>query len=173
MGDDLREIITEFANIVPHSLKTIANALQSNDHGQVFIEVHTLKSSSGNIGLSRFSHLCGILEQQARHNKMRPADAQLRQIIDYQDLPILMLTGLSDVESVDKAFDAGATDFITKPINWSLLEQRIRYALRAMDMHKSLQKNQAKLKQAQRIARLGYWEMEVDSNDIVCSTELL
>lgn len=84
-----------------------------------------------------------------------------------------MLTGLSDVDSVDKAFDAGATDFITKPINWSLLEQRVRYALRATEMHQSLQKNQAKLGQAQRIARLGYWEMKVGSDDIVCSVELL
>ncbi len=101
------------------------------------------------------------------------ACAKLREVIDYQSLPILMLTGLSDVDSVDKAFDAGATDFITKPINWSLLEQRVRYALRATEMHKSLQKNQAMLGQAQRIARLGYWEMKVGSDDIICSIELL
>ena len=30
-------------------------------------------------------------------------------------VPIIMLTGLDDVSSVEKAFDAGATDFITKP----------------------------------------------------------
>lgn len=101
------------------------------------------------------------------------ACSRLRKFTDYQNLPILMLTGLSDVESVDKAFDAGATDFITKPINWSLLEQRVRYALRATEMHKSLQRQQAKLTQAQRIARLGYWEMEIGSDDIICSLELL
>lgn len=98
---------------------------------------------------------------------------RLRTIADYQNLPILMLTGLSDIESVDKAFDAGATDFITKPINWSLLEQRVRYAIRATEMHKTLQSHQAKLTQAQRIAKLGYWEMDIDSDDIRCSIELL
>lgn len=101
------------------------------------------------------------------------ACARLRTFADYQSLPILMLTGLSDIESVDKAFDAGATDFITKPINWSLLEQRVRYALRATDMHKDLQTQQAKLTQAQRIAKLGYWEMDINSDDIRCSYELL
>lgn len=101
------------------------------------------------------------------------ACTKLRTITDYQNLPILMLTGLSDVESVDKAFDAGATDFITKPINWSLLEQRVRYALRATDTHKNLQSHQAKLAQAQRIAKLGYWEMEIGSDNIICSIELL
>ena len=36
-------------------------------------------------------------------------------------IPVLMLTGLDDVLATQLAFDAGATDFITKPINWPLL----------------------------------------------------
>jgi len=101
------------------------------------------------------------------------ACSRLRAISDYQSLPVLMLTGLSDVDSVDKAFDAGATDFITKPINWPLLEQRVRYALRATEMHESLQQHQAKLSHAQRIARLGYWEMDIGSDEIRPSSEFL
>jgi DNA-binding response OmpR family regulator len=31
-------------------------------------------------------------------------------------LPIVMVTGMDDVESVDAAYEAGATDFISKPI---------------------------------------------------------
>ena len=40
-------------------------------------------------------------------------------------MPILMLTGLDDVVSVQIAFESGATDFITKPINWALLAERL------------------------------------------------
>ncbi len=40
--------------------------------------------------------------------------------------PILMITSLDDNDSVDKAFAAGATDYITKPINLSILRQRVR-----------------------------------------------
>lgn len=47
--------------------------------------------------------------------------------------PIIMLTGLEDAESIDTAFEAGASDFIPKPINWSLLAQRIKFVLRAHD----------------------------------------
>ncbi|WP_455200739.1 hybrid sensor histidine kinase/response regulator [Kaarinaea lacus] len=39
--------------------------------------------------------------------------------------PILMVSGLEDDDSVDKAFGAGATEYITKPICWPLLVHRL------------------------------------------------
>ena len=45
--------------------------------------------------------------------------------------PILMVTGLDDVESIHRAYEAGATDFVAKPINWLILGHRLRYMLRA------------------------------------------
>jgi diguanylate cyclase (GGDEF)-like protein len=46
-------------------------------------------------------------------------------------LPIVMVTGMDDVRSVEAAFAAGATDFIAKPINWALIGHRVRYLLRS------------------------------------------
>ena len=46
------------------------------------------------------------------------------------DLPIVMVTGCDDTASIDRAYEAGATDFIVKPINWTLLTHRIRYVMR-------------------------------------------
>lgn len=43
--------------------------------------------------------------------------------------PILMITVLDDQESVDRAFEAGATDYITKPIDWKVLTQRVNRLL--------------------------------------------
>ena len=45
-------------------------------------------------------------------------------------LPIVMVTGLDDVQSVENAYLSGATDFIAKPINWALLGHRVKYLLR-------------------------------------------
>ncbi|MFO1219956.1 MAG: EAL domain-containing protein [Burkholderiaceae bacterium] len=45
-------------------------------------------------------------------------------------LPIVMVTGMDDLQSVEKAYESGATDFISKPINWALLSHRVRYLLR-------------------------------------------
>ncbi|MEO5364097.1 MAG: diguanylate cyclase [Magnetococcus sp. DMHC-8] len=41
-------------------------------------------------------------------------------------VPIVMMTGLSDDQSVDQAFAVGADDYVTKPIHWAVLRQRIR-----------------------------------------------
>ena len=36
-------------------------------------------------------------------------------------LPIVMVTGLDDVNSVEVAYQSGPTDFIAKPFNWALI----------------------------------------------------
>ncbi len=46
-------------------------------------------------------------------------------------IPILIMTALDDVASIRKAYQAGATDFATKPINVVLLGFRARYILRS------------------------------------------
>jgi len=53
----------------------------------------------------------------------------IRVLADRPQIPILMITFLDDRESIDQAFQAGATDYITKPIHWSVLRQRVRYLL--------------------------------------------
>ncbi|MEO5378667.1 MAG: response regulator [Magnetococcus sp. DMHC-6] len=67
-------------------------------------------------------------------------------------IPILMVTGLDDVESVNRAYQVGATDFITKPINWPLLTYRMRYIFRASQAIQTLTKSQEELKQAKTAA---------------------
>jgi diguanylate cyclase (GGDEF)-like protein len=66
------------------------------------------------------------------------------------DVPIVMVTGLDDPASIHLAYDAGATDFVVKPINWALLLHRIRYVLRGARTIEALrlseQKNAALLK---------------------------
>ena len=47
------------------------------------------------------------------------------------ELPIIMVTGMDDVQSITRAFEVGATDFIPKPINWNLLSYRVLYLKRA------------------------------------------
>jgi|GEM_PF-2690171 DNA-binding response OmpR family regulator len=54
---------------------------------------------------------------------------QIRQLPGAAQVPILMITVLDDAESVAQAFEAGATDYITKPIYWAVLSQRVRRLL--------------------------------------------
>ena len=45
-------------------------------------------------------------------------------------LPIVMVTGMDDLQSVERAYDSGATDFLAKPIHWALIGHRVKYLLR-------------------------------------------
>ncbi|NCN43715.1 MAG: hypothetical protein CO158_02850 [Piscirickettsiaceae bacterium CG_4_9_14_3_um_filter_43_564] len=82
----------------------------------------------------------------------------LRNLPLIESVPILMLTGLDDIHAIDSAFSAGATDFITKPINWPLLVRRVRYALRTYRLTQKLAKAQLRQAHAQDVAKLGFWE---------------
>jgi diguanylate cyclase (GGDEF)-like protein len=62
----------------------------------------------------------------------------MRATPDLKHLPIVMITGCDDPASIARAFDAGATDFISKPVNWTLLPHRMRYILRNADNDRRL-----------------------------------
>ncbi|MEO5363237.1 MAG: EAL domain-containing protein [Magnetococcus sp. DMHC-8] len=53
-------------------------------------------------------------------------------------VPVLMITGLNDDESVDRAYTAGAADFITKPVHWAILRNRVGYLLRELEAERKL-----------------------------------
>ena len=44
----------------------------------------------------------------------------------FTDIPVIMITGLDDDASVERAYDVGAIDFITKPIKWAVLKHRVK-----------------------------------------------
>jgi len=87
--------------------------------------------------------------------------------------PVLMMTGLDDSDSVNAAYEAGATDFVSKPINWPTLAHRVRYMLRASQAVERLARSEARLADAQRLARLGHWDWDVQNDVCYRSPELL
>ncbi|MEH2366039.1 PleD family two-component system response regulator [Nostoc sp.] len=53
--------------------------------------------------------------------------------------PVLMITGLEDQESVDRAFAVGAMDFVTKPIHWPVLRQRVKRLIQQSQLQQKLE----------------------------------
>jgi diguanylate cyclase (GGDEF)-like protein len=85
---------------------------------------------------------------------------RIRQLPGGDFVPILVMTGLEDVDSIARAYEVGATDFIVKPCHGLILNQRIRYMLRASQTLTALRMSESRLAQAQRIAHLGGWECD-------------
>lgn len=82
----------------------------------------------------------------------------LRALPGYEQMPVLILTGLDDEASITHAYRVGATDFFVKSSQWSLLAGRLRYMLRASRTRLELERSKFKLARAQDLARMGSFD---------------
>ncbi|MFH2122260.1 MAG: EAL domain-containing protein [Pseudomonadota bacterium] len=100
------------------------------------------------------------------------ACGEMRKLPGGIDTAIVLVTGLDDIASILRAFDVGATDFMTKPVNWPLLSHRVRYLLRAGDAFRNLRQSEQRLSVAQKIAKLGNWDWDFEKDTIYCSSQM-
>jgi diguanylate cyclase (GGDEF)-like protein/PAS domain S-box-containing protein len=100
------------------------------------------------------------------------ACSRLRGMVGGSRLPILMMTGMDDAEAIAGAYEHGATDFITKPLNPIILSHRVRYMLRGSRTLDALLRSESRLGLAQRIAKIGNWEWQPHTGQFVASSEL-
>ncbi len=95
------------------------------------------------------------------------ACADIRQHSKGKLVPIMMSTGMDDTESINRAYDAGATDFAVKPLNWPIFGHRIRYMLQAA---RAIREHHAALKTAIRLGKV----VESSSNEVyICNDHSL
>ena len=71
---------------------------------------------------------------------------RIRQLPQGATIPIIIVTSSDDRQSIDEGFDAGATQYKTKPVNWSLLGRDIQYTLRASNAFNSLKRQEDRLR---------------------------
>ena len=71
---------------------------------------------------------------------------RIRQLPQGESIPIMIVTGSDDRQSIDEGFKAGATQYKTKPVNWSLLGRDVQYMLRASHDFHSLKRQEDRLR---------------------------
>ena len=97
---------------------------------------------------------------------------KLREAVEGKRVPILVMTALDDEDSIGRAYAYGATDFIAKPTNSTILGHRVRYMLRGSLTLNALLRSEARLGLAQRIAKIGNWEWHPSTGRFLASPEL-
>lgn len=93
--------------------------------------------------------------------------AQLQTQLGTDCPPILMITSLYDADSVDRAFAVGAIDFVTKPIHWSVLRQRVQ---RLIQTNRTLAELRSRLAEEQAL-RLQLETLEQKLKQLTCGVE--
>ncbi|CAM4455547.1 PP2C family protein-serine/threonine phosphatase [Paenibacillus tarimensis] len=93
----------------------------------------------------------------------------IKQIERLRDIPIIMVTAIGDSKKLAEALDAGAIDYVTKPINKIELLARIRVALRLKeekDWHKERDRRLREELQLAREVQTAALPLPIISDDI-------
>lgn len=105
---------------------------------------------------------------------------QLQSLPGGDRTPILMITALEEQTAVDRAFAAGATDYITKPIHWAVLRQRVYRLLQAGQATERLRQqiertriSEEQLRLALDAAQMGTWVWDILTGEVSYSATAL
>jgi diguanylate cyclase (GGDEF)-like protein/PAS domain S-box-containing protein len=166
------------------NMKTTATVLVADDDDSVRRFVRAALQEAG-LKVCEASNGKEALEQFALHHPdiivldvIMPvmdgymACSRLRGSVGGSRVPVLMMTGMDDAEAIAGAYEHGATDFITKPLNPTILSHRVRYMLRGSRTLDALLRSESRLGLAQRIAKIGTWEWQPHTGQFVASSEL-
>jgi signal transduction histidine kinase/FixJ family two-component response regulator len=105
--------------------------------------------------------------------------AALRALPGGDRIAVLIATGHTDAETIERAFQTGATDFIAKPLDLQILQHRVRFLMRAYNAFgdlsctlADLRVSEIRLANAQRLAHLGHWEWQHGDAELLLSDEI-
>lgn len=88
-----------------------------------------------------------------------------------RDLPIIMVTAVTDGVRIAEALDSGANDYVTKPVDFTVALARIRSQLSRTQTENALQRSEERYALAARGANYGLWDWDLDRKEIYYSSD--
>ena len=99
--------------------------------------------------------------------------ALLSQQTSRRDIPLLVLTDAEDEKTIEKCHQLGATDFISRPINFSLLAYRVRQLIARSRMQNQLRLYQTRVHQLQQQAKIAFWDWDFKEEKLHYSRQFI
>ncbi|MBF0443945.1 MAG: response regulator [Magnetococcales bacterium] len=90
--------------------------------------------------------------------------SQLQKNPKNRSIPVIMITALADERSVDRAFEVGADEYITKPVNWSVLRLRIHRIIERKIRENALNESHEQYRLLLETSNFVPWEMDLANN---------
>jgi diguanylate cyclase (GGDEF)-like protein len=97
---------------------------------------------------------------------------KIRDTTSAQQLPVIMITAVTDSSAVARALDLGANDYVTKPIDFQIALARIRSQLAMGKEGSKVRKSEERHVLAARSAGEGLWDWDLAANTIYCTPEV-
>ena len=108
------------------------------------LDCQVVAANSAEMGLKLYQKISpALIMLDAKMPGMDGFDCcrKIRQLPEGKHIPILMVTGLEDQISVEEAFAAGATDYVTKPVQMAIVSGRVKYLLKAWQAEKEIRES--------------------------------
>lgn len=86
-----------------------------------------------------------------------------------EELPVIMVTAVTDSSRIAEALDLGANDYVTKPVDFQVALARVRSQLARKQAEAALRLNQERHELAARGADLGLWDWDLASDKVYFS----
>ncbi len=146
--DDIREILRRLLNREPYALLEAENGI---------VALATCQRSP--IDLILLDVMMPLMDGLT-------TCAKIRELPGYEHIPILMLTVLKDTASINRAFEAGATDYLTKPIDPTILRPRVKNLLRVTQAEMRVRASEQKFRSFVEQASDGFMLTDEDGRII-------
>ncbi|MDR2965794.1 MAG: response regulator [Treponema sp.] len=91
--------------------------------------------------------------------------AELKSSEKTQNIPVIFITGLSDVADEEKGLALGVADYITKPFSAAIVKLRVRNQMQMIEQFRSNEYDIMKYKLSNDALKIGLWDMDVENDD--------
>jgi DNA-binding response OmpR family regulator len=181
----------DMETIAPARLATRVLLIEDNPADARLVEIFLRESTLLDCEITRATELQSGLEclEEGEYDvillDLTLPDSQgfstvITMIKEFPEYTIIVMTGLEDETLALNSVKAGAQDFIVKgKFDANLLSRTISYAMerhslikRVEDYARKIQENERRLLEAQEMARIGNWELDIITSRMLWSEEV-
>ncbi len=91
----------------------------------------------------------------------------IRALPEGRDIPLIMVTAQESDDAVDQCYAAGASDYISKPLHWAVLRNRIHNLIEKNIADKRLKESEHRFNQIFNTTKDAFWLIDAADNELL------